>query len=218
MKNQPAELTHESTLPRLFIAVSTTRALLALGAIVLICGAAMLPAMNTMSDHGASILAFEFAGSVERSKEILAEWGDAGKAAAWWQLVLDCPFLVAYGLFLAGACTAVAHRAERVGRFDLGRVATRLAWLGPIAAAADMLQNISLALVLAGHVTQPWPVISAVGGAITTTLMTVGLAFCPGRLPQDSSSSVTGPSLTSATPMQAPKTPLAASSRSQKRS
>lgn len=172
-----AELTPESGLPRLFVAASTPRALLSLGAVVLLCGAAMLPAMSTMSAHGASIVAFEFAGSVERSKEILAEWGHAGEAAAWWQLALDCPFLVAYGLFLAGACAAVARRAERTGWLRLGLIAMGLAWFGPIAATADMAQNVSLALILAGHVTQPWPAISAIGGSITATLMAMGLAF-----------------------------------------
>jgi hypothetical protein len=164
-------------LPRLFVAASTPRALLSLGAVVLLCGAAMLPAMSTMSDHGASIVAFEFAGSVERSREILTEWSRAGEAAAWWQLALDLPFLVTYGLFLAGACAAAARRAERTGWLRLGLIAMGLAWFGPVAATADMIQNVSLALILSGHVTQPWPAISAIGGSITATLMAIGLAF-----------------------------------------
>jgi hypothetical protein len=137
----------------------------------------MLPAIGTMSDHGASVVAFEFAGSMGRSQEILAEWGSAGKAAAWWQLALDTPFLVGYGLLLAGACVAVAHRAERAGSLGLQRTATKVAWFGPLAAGADLLQNISLGLILAGHETQPWPGISALCGCVTLALMAIGVVF-----------------------------------------
>jgi hypothetical protein len=135
----------------------------------------MLPAMRTMADHGASLFALEGAASVERSEEILAGWGDAGKRAAWWQLALDTPFLLAYGLFAAGACAAVAARAGRMGKTRLLQVATVAVWLGPLAAAADFAQNVSLALILSGHVTQPWPRISALCGPATTTLMAIAL-------------------------------------------
>ena len=164
-------------LPRLFVLAGTKRGLWALAALTLLSGAAMLPALATMADHGASVLAFESAGSVARSQEILAEWASAGKAAMWWQLVLDTPFLLGYGLFLAGACAAVAQRATRVGATSIERVALAFAWLGPIAAAADLLQNVSLALVLSGHVEQPWPRIAAVAGMATTSLCAIAALF-----------------------------------------
>jgi len=164
-------------MPRLFIWASRPRALWALAALTLISGAAMLPAMSTMADHGASLIAFESAGSVARSQEILAGWGDPGKTAAWWQLALDTPFLVGYGLFAAGACAAVARRAAKVGKPRLGRLATLLAWCGPGAAAADLLQNVSLTLVLSGQVAQPWPRIAAICGPVTTILMVLALVF-----------------------------------------
>jgi hypothetical protein len=145
------------SMPRLFVWAGGRRALWALAAITLISGAAMLPAMSTMSDHGASLIAFESAGSVARSQEIVSEWGGPGKTAAWWQLALDTPFLIGYGLFMAGACAAVARRAARVGKARLARAAALIAWCGPAAAGADFLQNVSLALILSGHVVQPWP-------------------------------------------------------------
>jgi hypothetical protein len=153
------------------------RRLLVLAAVALLFGAAMLPAMRTMAAHGASLLAFESASSAERSDEIIAVWGDAGRRAAAWQLVLDLPFLLAYGLFAAGACTAVAERAERAGKRNLARVAAKIAWLGPLAAALDLLQNLSLAMVLAGHVEQPWPRISATSVPAIQILMGAALAF-----------------------------------------
>ena len=164
-------------MPRLFAIAARPRSLLLLAAVTLLSGLAMLPAMATMSDHGASLFAFESAGDAARSAEILAGWGDAGEAAMWWQLALDLPFLVGYGLFAAGACAAVAIRAERVGRPRLRRAAVALAWLGPIAAVADLLQDLALALVLSGHVTQPWPRIGDLAGRPVTILMGVALVF-----------------------------------------
>jgi hypothetical protein len=171
------ELRRASSLPRLFVRASRPRTLWALAAVVLLSGAAMLPAMGTMSDHGASIVAFEFAGSVARSQEILSGWGAPGKTAAWWQLALDTPFLIGYGLFIAGACAAVARRATKVGKLRLQRAATLIAWCGPLAAGADLLQNASLALVLSGHVTQPWPRIAAICSVLIWIFLVTGLAF-----------------------------------------
>lgn len=164
-------------LPRLFAFAATKRGLWSFGALALLSGAAMLPALATMADHGGSVLAFESAGSVARSRHILTEWGQAGKTAMWWQLALDTPFLIGYGLFLAGACAAVARRACKTDRPRLERVAIAAAWLGPIAAAADLAQNVSLALVLSGHLSQPWPRISALAGPVTTWLAAAAAIF-----------------------------------------
>src|SRR3954452_24046818 len=90
--------TQAIAMPRLFAWAGKPRSLWALAALTLISGAAMLPAMSTMADHGATLIAFEDAGSVARAEQTLAGWVDPGKAAAWWQLALDTPFLVGYGL------------------------------------------------------------------------------------------------------------------------
>jgi len=163
--------------PAFFLGLSSPRRLLALVAVVLVSGAAMLPAMRTMSDHGYSLFAFEKAGSVERSAEIVDRWGEDGKRAAWWQLAFDMPFLIGYGLFAAGACAAVARRADLTGKPRLRRMATVLVWFGPLAAVADFLQNVSLALILSGHIASPWPQISARAGTLTSVLMCAALLF-----------------------------------------
>jgi hypothetical protein len=170
----------QAAIPKLFRAAGTKRGLWVLAALTLLFGAAMLPAMRTMADHGASLIAFESAGTVTRSQEILSDWGDAGKTAMWWQLGLDLPFLIGYGLFLAGACAAVARRAREAGKPRLEQAAAVLVWFGPLAAACDFLQNVSLVLVLEGHVAQPWPRIAALAGPITTSLgVSAGLfAIC----------------------------------------
>jgi MYXO-CTERM domain-containing protein len=172
-----------AAIPKLFLSAGTKRRLWMLAALTLLCGAAMLPAMRTMADHGASLIAFESAGTVSRSQEILSEWGDAGRTAMWWQLGLDLPFLIGYGLFLAGACAAVARRAREAGKPRLEGAAVVLVWFGPLAAAGDFLQNVSLALVLEGHVTQPWTRIAALANPTTTSLtVSAGLFALGGAL------------------------------------
>lgn len=140
-------------------------------------GLAMLPAIATMANHGASVVAFEAAGTVARSEEILREWGAAGERAMWWQLALDMPFALGYGLFLAGACAAVGLRAEARGMVRLKRAAIVFAWLGPVAALADFSQNISLAIVLADAPAQPWCRISAIGVPMTLGLGSAAACF-----------------------------------------
>lgn len=120
------------------------------------------------------MLDFETAGSVMRSQQILAEWGEAGKHAMWWQLALDTPFAISYGLLFAGCCVAVGRRARAAGRTGPETAARVFAWLAPLAAAADLAQNLSLGIVLAGSSSQPWPHIAAL--AAPTTMILVGSA------------------------------------------
>jgi hypothetical protein len=167
-------------LPRLFVAVSGRRRLLALAGIVLASGAAMLPAIWTMADHGASLAAFESCGTVARAEEILAGWGDPGRAAMWWQLGLDIPFVIGFGLFFAGACAAVARRAAEASMPRLERAAAVAVWLGPVAALADLVQDLSSAMILAGPVEQPWPRLSAVAISLVGPLMAAVALFAAG--------------------------------------
>lgn len=164
-------------LPRLFVRAADKRWLIALAALTLLSGAAMLPAMSTMADQGASLIAFENAGSVERSAEIVSGWGSSGKTAMWWQLALDVPFVVGFGLFIAGACAGVCRRATGQGKHRLARTAAVIAWSGPLAASIDLLQDIALAVVLTGHVDQPWPRIAALTGRPISVLVAGGLIF-----------------------------------------
>jgi hypothetical protein len=166
--------------PRLFIAVGTRRVLLSLAGLCALAGAAMLPAMATMSDHGASLTAFENCGTVARAQEILDGWGDSGKAAMWWQLALDIPFVFGFGLFFAGACAAVWRRAAAASMPRLERAALFAVWLGPLAALADMTQDLSATVMLAGQVTQPWPRLSSVAISLVLPLLGAAAVFSLG--------------------------------------
>lgn len=159
---------------RLLEAAGRPRWLAVSGVATVLLYLAMIPAFHGMSGHGASLGSFEDAAGVEESARIVNEWGSAGRDAARTQLLIDLPFMVSYALFLAGACMFVAGRAKRLGRMRLTRAAEVLAWCGPIAAACDLAQNIALALILAGHHTQPWPRISA-GTAIVSRGLAEGV-------------------------------------------
>jgi hypothetical protein len=59
-------------------------------------------------------------------------------------------------------------------------VGALVAWFGPIAGAADLLQNVALGLVLDGAKGQPWPQISAVAGTLTNVLVILAALFAVG--------------------------------------
>jgi hypothetical protein len=122
------------------------------------CGLAQLPALAAMDAAGADVLTFELMGTSARAEQVLAEWGEAGRAAAAEQLRWDVGFLVGYGLALWLMATAVG--ASR-----------RVTLLGPLAAGADALENASLAVVLSGTTTQPWPALAATFAAVKFALL-----------------------------------------------
>jgi hypothetical protein len=102
------------------------------------------------------IVPFEFAGSPEGARPMLAKWSEplppdeqttqatTGLEAARQSLVFDFPFLVAYAAFLS-SLVLLAYRAAPAALARLG------AWLSlaPFAAAGlDILENIALLRVL----------------------------------------------------------------------
>jgi hypothetical protein len=113
-----------------------------------------------MEDNGVGILELEFTGSAEQAAEHHDRLGAEGRDAARTSLLLDYAYLVAYGLFLAGACIAVADRARRTGRSRLAALGPPLAWGALGAAACDAVENAMLLLILGGHTGQPWPAIA----------------------------------------------------------
>ena len=99
-------------------------------------------------EGGPGIISFELAGSEERSREIVAEWGSDGRDAARASLWLDYPFMAAYAVFWTLAAAACRDLARREGwrRFAaFGGVAVFL----PVPAALfDAAENVGLLLAL----------------------------------------------------------------------
>lgn len=159
-----------TALVRLFPDRRRRRLLWLLAAGTIAFGVAALPSLGTMEDNGVGILQLEFVGSAEKADELRTELGSEGRSAARTSLFLDYPYLVCYGLFLAGACVAVAARAERLGRRLLTTVGSLLAWGALGAAAMDAVENGALLLILDGYTGQPYP-------AIATSCATVKFAL-----------------------------------------
>lgn len=133
-----------------------------------------------MEDNGVSILELEFTGSAEKAAEHHAELGSDGRSAARTSLLLDYPYLIAYGLFLAGACVAVADRARRAGRDRLAALGPPLAWGALGAAVCDAAENAMLFLILDGHTGQPWPAIAFACATVKFALVASALLYALG--------------------------------------
>jgi hypothetical protein len=150
-------------------------ALWLLAALTLAFGAAQLPSIGTMQDHGTGVVEFELMRTTARTAEVLADLGSEGRDAARTQLLLDYPYLISYGLFLSLACTAIAARARERGKARWLRVGELLAWGALGAALFDALENAALLAVLGGHADQPYPAI-----AYTAALGKFGLSIAAG--------------------------------------
>lgn len=136
----------------------------------LVFGALQFPALGVMSDRGAGVLEFELAATSSHAEEIVSGWGEEGRDAAREHLLLDYAYLIFYGLFLAGACAAVADRARRAGKDGLARVGAVMPFVALGAAAADALENVALLMVAGEHTEQPWPGLAAVFAVIKFAL------------------------------------------------
>jgi uncharacterized membrane protein len=135
-------------------------ALWALAALWLILGALQLPSLGTMSDHHTSVVEFELMRTTARTAEVLADLGSEGRDDARTQLQLDYLYLVAYGLFLSLACTAIAARARERGKTGWQRAGELLAWGALGAALFDAIENTAQLRILGGHAGQPYPAIA----------------------------------------------------------
>ena len=120
-------------------------------------GALALPSLGLMSMRGVSIFDLEFMRTSVEASEQVARLGPDGVVSAKVAMYVDFPLLVLYALTLSAACVAVAARSMARGAFRLAATANRVAWLAPIAAACDAVENVAILRVLAGDVDQPWP-------------------------------------------------------------
>jgi hypothetical protein len=113
---------------------------------------------------GPGIVPFEVAGTSDRAQEILGEWGEEGQDAARVSLVVDYPYLVAYSIFLAVACTIGSERLSRREYDRLARAGPVIGWGAVVAGALDAIEDAALLRVIDGH-TDVFPAI-ALGAAI----------------------------------------------------
>jgi hypothetical protein len=97
---------------------------------------------------GPGIVPFELAGSEERANEIKDEWGSGGRDDARLSLILEYPYLVAYGAFFTLAVAATRDLAQRRGWAGLARAGAVVVVFPLLAAISDGIENANLLLVL----------------------------------------------------------------------
>lgn len=119
-------------------------------AAVLFAAMALLD-LRMQSTGGPGIVGYELAWSTDRVTQILAEWGHTGQQAARLSLLLDFPYLVAYGIFLTLAVLALRDTARERGWDAYARYGKAIAWLPAVAAACDAAEDIGLLVMLEGH-------------------------------------------------------------------
>jgi hypothetical protein len=100
------------------------------------------PLVTPASPSG--ILAFELAGTAERSAAILASWDDAARAAArrqtFWDYALYIPlYVIALSAWAAWGARRLGERSPR-----LAQIGVALAWAMPVAGLLDALENAQL--------------------------------------------------------------------------
>jgi hypothetical protein len=156
--------------------VTRGRALVLLAIAALALLAAMQPAEERMTDNGPGIVAFELAGSADRSEEIRAEWGEDGRDAARQQLWIDYGFMLAYGAFLVLAAAATRDLARSRGWRRLAAFGVLAVPAGGIAAACDAVENACLLLTL-GDAGSWAPVVATVFAAAKFALLAVAVAY-----------------------------------------
>jgi hypothetical protein len=152
------------------------RALVLLAVAVLALLAAMKPAEDRMTENGPGIVAFELAGSADRSQEIQAEWGEDGRNAARQQLWIDYGFMLAYGAFLVLAAAATRDLARSRGWRRLVTLGALAVPAGGIAAGCDAVENACLLLTL-GDAGAWAPVTATVFAVAKFALLLVSLAY-----------------------------------------
>ncbi|HYF44622.1 MAG TPA: hypothetical protein VD926_00335 [Acidimicrobiales bacterium] len=110
--------------------------------------------LRTWPPSPGSVIDFELAGD-DGVRRFLNEWGIDERREAAKVVLLDLPFLVAYGLggalLLDGAARWSASLNERWVRF-----LRRCAWLPIVAACLDVVENVALLVVTTNRV-DGWP-------------------------------------------------------------
>jgi hypothetical protein len=115
---------------------------------------------NEMQDHGVGIFELEFTRTSENAEKYHADLGPEGREDAEASLGLDFGYLIAYGLFLAGASIAISERNWRARRRRLAALGPWVAWGALAAALFDAVENALLISIVNGETGDPWPAIA----------------------------------------------------------
>jgi hypothetical protein len=131
--------------------------------------------MQHAGGHG--IVSFELAGSRERAREMLADWGADGRDAARASLWVDYLFLAAYGTLLWLAILALRDGAMRRGWARFARPGGAIALLALAGAACDAAEDAFLLLALGGHGGAAAPRLATAFASVKFACLTVAVVY-----------------------------------------
>lgn len=157
-------------------------AMVIVGLALLVMGSVgMRESAATLKEGGAGIVAFEVARTPERAAHILRRWGVRGRQAAVDNLFADMPFLLGYGLLLAGLSWWSADRMGSRTSADAGTVCHVMAAVAMCAALLDMVEDTLLLRILrrSPRAVEPW---ASTGAWLCASLKFLGIVVVIGWL------------------------------------
>ena len=122
-----------------------------------------------------SIIGFEFAGTPEKAHVMVEAWQTNGVLDFVFFLTgFDYLFMITYSSFLWLACLSVAEGLpSRLSGFFIV-----LAWLQPVAALLDAVENLALYKILSGSVKSLWPMLSVACATPKFTIALIAVVAC----------------------------------------
>lgn len=121
-----------------------------------------------------AIVSFELAGDLSTALAIMQSWDQAAMVAAGISLGLDYLYLVIYASTIALGCVLIGNAN---GSHSLIAVATILAWMQPVAALLDAIENYALIQLLLGAHAIYWPPVAKWCAIPKFIIIAVGLVF-----------------------------------------
>jgi hypothetical protein len=122
------------------------------------------------------IVAFEFAGNVDRAREIVQSWEGAPARYAGFSLGIDYLYMVAYSITIAWACIWAGRMVEN-RRWPFASLGIPLAWGLGLAAVLDALENVALLVQFLVRVAPPWPQVAYAAAGLKFALILAGLLY-----------------------------------------
>jgi len=122
------------------------------------------------------IVSFEIAGSVPRSKAILASWDSIARERATFGLGLDFLFIPLYAGTIALGCAMTGDVLRQRNKSKVS-LSGYLAWGVLLAGLLDVVENTALTVILFGSVSAPWPQIAAACAVPKFILIFFGLTY-----------------------------------------
>ena len=126
---------------------------------------------------GPGIVEFEFVGTEDRAEEIKEDWGADGRDRARLSLIVDYPYLVAYGAFLTLAVAATRDLGRRREWRRWAAFGAAIATFPILGALCDALENANLLLVLDDRGAGAAPLLATVFAGAKFLLVTVALVY-----------------------------------------